>query len=126
MEDKTFELLTKMYSEFSHRFEEVKSDILNVKSDIQNVKSDIQNVKSDIRNVKSDIRNVKSDVQTISNQVVKLENDLKPKIEFALEGYQAVSERLTRLEEKIDILTLKVENHDVQIAILKNRKKATK
>lgn len=73
MEDKSFELLTKMYSEFSEfrketnqRFDEVKSDI-----------------------------------QKISYQVVKLENDLKPKIEIALEGYQAVSEKLTTLEDKI-------------------------
>lgn len=91
MEDKSFELLTKMYSEFSQKFEEVKSDI-----------------------------------QKISNQVVKLENDLKPKAEIALEGYQAVTEKLTILENKIDNLTSKVESQDVQITVLKGSKKAAK
>ncbi|HCW03167.1 MAG TPA: hypothetical protein DGK91_00690 [Clostridium sp.] len=98
MEDKSFELLTKMYSEFSEfrketnqRFDEVKSDI-----------------------------------QKISYQVVKLENDLKPKIEIALEGYQAVSEKLTTLEDKIDNLSAKVESQDVQITVLKGSKKAAK
>lgn len=91
MEEKTFDLLTKMYSEFSRKFEEVKSD-----------------------------------VQKVSNQVVKLENDLKPKVEVALEGYQAVSEKLATLEDKIDNLTLKVESQDVQITVLKGSKKAAK
>lgn len=98
VEDKSFELLTKMYSEFSEfrketnqRFDEVKSDI-----------------------------------QKISYHVVKLENDLKPKIEIALEGYQAVSEKLTTLEDKIDNLPAKVENQDVQITVLKGSKKAAK
>ena len=98
MEDKSFELLTKMYSEFSEfrketnqRFDEVKSDI-----------------------------------QKISYHVVKLENDLKPKIEIALEGYQAVSEKLTTLEDKIDNLSAKVESQDVQITVLKGSKKAAK
>jgi len=98
MEDKSFELLTKMYSEFSEfrketnqRFDEVKSDI-----------------------------------HKISYQVVKFENDLKPKIEIALEGYQAVSEKLTTLENKIDNLSAKVESQDVQITVLKGSKKAAK
>lgn len=89
MEDKAFELLTKMYGKFSQKFEEVKSDI-----------------------------------HKISNQVVKLENDLKPKVEIALEGYQAVSEKLTTLEDKIDNLTAKVESQDDQITVLKGSKKA--
>jgi predicted nucleic acid-binding Zn-ribbon protein len=91
MEDKTFELLTKMYSEYSTQFEEVKSEM-----------------------------------QKISNQVVKLENDLKSKAEIALEGYQAVSGKLTTLENKIDNLTSKVESQEVQITVLKGGKKAVK
>ncbi|MDI9513576.1 MAG: hypothetical protein GX384_08755 [Clostridiaceae bacterium] len=51
---------------------------------------------------------------------------LKPKVEFALEGYQVVSEKLTTLEEKIDNLTVKVDSHDVQIAVLKGSKTVAK
>lgn len=91
MEDKSFELLTKMYDDFSQKFDEVKTDI-----------------------------------QKISNQVVKLENDLKPKVELSLEGYQSVSEKLTTLEGKIDNLTSKVESQDVQITVLKGGKQATR
>ncbi len=91
MEDKSFEFLTKMYDDFSQKFDEVKTDI-----------------------------------QKISNQVVKLENDLKPKVELSLEGYQSVSEKLTTLEGKIDNLTSKVESQDVQITVLKGGKQATR
>ncbi len=51
---------------------------------------------------------------------------LKPKVEFALEGYQVVSEKLTTLEEKIDNLTVKVDSNDVQIAVLKGSKTVAK
>lgn len=87
MEDKTFELLTKMYRELTDFRSEVKSDI-----------------------------------QKVSNQVVKLENDLKPKVELALEGYHDVREILTRVEGKLDDLAEKFEYHDIEIAALKSEK----
>jgi conjugal transfer/entry exclusion protein len=98
MEDKAFELLTKMYGEFSEFRKEANRKFEDVKSDIQKV----------------------------SNQVVILENELKPKVEIALEGYQAVSEKLTTLENKIDNLSAKVESQDAQITVLKGSKKAVK
>ena len=58
--------------------------------------------------------------------IVRMENELKPKVEIALEGYQAVSGKLTVLEDKIDNLTSKVESQDVQITVLKGSKKAAK
>lgn len=91
MEDKSFELLTQMYKEFSEFRKETNNRFDEVKSDIQKV----------------------------SNHVVKLENDLKPKIELALEGYHDVSEKLTVLGDKIDNLTIKIDSQDLQIAVLK-------
>jgi len=35
MEDKTFELLEKMYSNFSEKFERIESDISDIKTDIK-------------------------------------------------------------------------------------------
>ena len=90
MEDKTFELIEKMYNEFNQRFDKVESGI-----------------------------------QKVGNQIAKLElvveNEIKPDIKLALEGYHDVREILTRVEGKLDDLAEKVEYHDVEIAALKGR-----
>ena len=39
MEDKTFELLTKMYSEFSSRFDGVENDIKGLKNDVVRIEN---------------------------------------------------------------------------------------
>ena len=91
MEDKSFDLLTKMYSEITERLNQIDQK-LDKKSD------------------KTDI--------------VRIENDLKPKVELALEGYQAVSEKITTLEGKIDNLTSKIVSQDVQITILTGGKQS--
>ncbi|MDD4296929.1 MAG: hypothetical protein PHC69_08220 [Ruminiclostridium sp.] len=70
---------------------------------------------------------LKNEIRTVGNQVAKveliIENDVKPDIKIALERYQAVSEKLTTLEQKIDNLTAKVENHDIEIAEIKGGKR---
>ncbi|HYE84613.1 MAG TPA: hypothetical protein VEG39_20930 [Clostridia bacterium] len=89
MEDKIFELLTKMYSEMTEQFKEINNKLDN---------------KAD----KSDI--------------VRMENDLKPKVDAALEGYKVVYEKLTTLEEKVDIINSRVEKQDVEIRVIKGVK----
>lgn len=87
MEDKTFELIEKMYSEFQE--------------------------------IKIDINDLKSEVRTVGNQVTKIENDLKPKVETALEGYQAVYEKLQEHDQKFDQLSDKIEKQDLEIRVIK-------
>lgn len=64
MEDKSFELLTQMYKEFSEFRKETNNRFDEVKSDIQKV----------------------------SNQVVKLENNYGKKLDALMDGYQQLSE----------------------------------
>jgi hypothetical protein len=44
---------------------------------------------------------LQSEVKTIGNQIVKLENDLKPKIEAALDGYKQNTDILERIEKEV-------------------------
>lgn len=70
--------------------------------------------------------NRKLDLKADKTDIVRLENDLKPKTELALEGYHDVSEKLTRIEDKLDNLAAKVESQDVQITVLKGGKQAAR
>jgi predicted S18 family serine protease len=42
MEDKTFELLTKMYNDFNQKFEEVKSDIKKISNQVIKLENDLE------------------------------------------------------------------------------------
>ncbi|WP_427338088.1 hypothetical protein [Caloranaerobacter sp. DY30410] len=91
MDDKTFELLEKMYVE-----------ILEIKQDVKsNAKAIAQNAKAIAR------------VESI------IENQIEKKIDALFDGYKQNSERIIRLEEKVDKLIDKVERQEVEIKVIK-------
>ena len=83
MEDRTFELLTKMYGEFS----EFKVDFKDMKNDI-----------------------------------IRIENKLDSNCKALFDGYKQIYERLEIVENKIDILTLRVDKQEVEIKVIKGGK----
>ena len=87
MGGKTFELIEKMYSDLTKRFDKMDNKI-----------------------------------DTMSNQFTLFENDLKPKVETALEGYKVVYEKLNTLERKVDNINSKVEKQEVEIRVIKGCK----
>lgn len=98
MENKTFELLTKMYGEFSEFRKETSRKFEEVKFDIQNV----------------------------SNQVVKLEIGHGHKLDALFDGYKQLAEGQEEIKSQVTALASKVESQDVQITVLKGSKKASK
>lgn len=101
MEEKIYELMTKMYSEMQNGFTEVNKKLGVLETDVSGQK----------------------EVQTsLVKQVAKIENDLKPKIEAALDGYKVVYEKLEVLENKVDKLAETVESHDVKIEVIRKVK----
>jgi tetrahydromethanopterin S-methyltransferase subunit G len=98
VEDKMFELISKMYSEVKQGFAEVNSEM------------------------KQGLAEVNEKIEVLSKQVVNLENDLKPKVETALDGYKTVYEKLATLENKVDIISSKVDKQEVEIRVIKGVK----
>jgi len=91
MEDKMFELMTKMYSEFSE-FRKETNDKFN---------------------------SLESDVKGLSNNVVRIENNLGKKIDAALDGYHQVYEKLQEHDQRFDDLENKLQKQDVEIRVIK-------
>ncbi len=60
--------------------------------------------------------------EKLENQMILLENDLKPKVEAALDGYNLLNERFDRIERKYDALAVIVQGHDLEIKKLKRAK----
>ncbi|QIB27479.1 hypothetical protein [Caloranaerobacter azorensis] len=98
MDDKTFELLEKMYVEILEIKQDVKS---NAKAIEQNAHAIAQNAKAIAR------------VESI------IENQIERKIDALFDGYKQNSERITRLEEKVDRLIDRVERQEVEIKVIK-------
>lgn len=68
---------------------------------------------------KLDEVNKKLDQKADKNDIVRLENELKPKVELALEGYQQVYEKLQEHDTRFDSLDSKVQKQDVEIRVIK-------
>ena len=109
VEDKTFELIEKMYSDINKRFD---------------------NLEDDIRHVKNDIQHVKKEILHVGNQVTNLEDNHGKKLDALFDGYKQTYEKLQEhdkrfddVESKLDNLSLKVICHDSKLEVLEGGRK---
>ncbi len=68
------------------------------------------------------------EVQGVKDEVKKtniiIEQEMRPDIKLALQGYHDINEKLTTIEEKITILSDKVDRHDIKIQVIEGGKRA--
>ncbi len=76
MEDKTFELLTRMYSEMTEKFSEINKQFEEV--------------------------NRKLDEKADKNDIIRLENEINPKVQALFDGYKQNTDILERIENKVN------------------------
>jgi predicted RNase H-like nuclease (RuvC/YqgF family) len=69
----------------------------------------------------TDMGEVKTRLGKIESSI---ENDIKPDIKLALQGYHDTNEKLTSIEEKLDNLSDKVDRHDIKIQVIEGGKRA--
>jgi len=101
MEDKAFELITKMYSEFS----EFRKDMHEFKKEMYEFKQDMYEFKKETK-----------------NDIIRLENKLDSTSKALFDGYRQTVERLNALEQKVDAISAKVEKQDIEIKVIKGAK----
>lgn len=98
LEEKIYELITKLYNEMQNGFTNVRGDITDIKGDITDIKGDISDLK------KGQIR---------------LEHEFKEAKTALFDGYKQTCDRLDSLEHKVDKLAVTVESHDVKIEVIR-------
>jgi len=79
-EEKTFELMTKMYSEMQKGFKEVNNKIDKVENRLENVENRLENVEK---------------------TVVSIEHNHGQKLGALFDGYENNSEKLDRIESEV-------------------------
>lgn len=89
MEDKTFELMTRMYAEFSEFRKEITEKVDN------NTNAVIE---------------LERKVDQNTNSIINLENKIDTNPKALYDGYKLTYEKLSVLENKVDDISVKVEN----------------
>ena len=72
--DKTFELMTKMYAEMTSKMDKMYTDLKDGQNELKN---------------------------EIKKTNAIIEHDVKPKVEALFDGYKQNSEQLTRIEQEV-------------------------
>ncbi len=119
MEDKTFELLEKMYVEFSEFRKET-----NVRFD--NVENRLGNVENRLGNVENRLGNVENRLDSVEGHITRIENDHGKKLDALFDGYMQLAEGQQEIKLQLNELFSRVEKHDTQITLLKGNAKAVK
>lgn len=133
MADDTFELLTRMYADFTSQFKELHGSVasldsrmISVEGRMASMEGKMSSVESRLSTVESKITTIEGDVASLRNEVgklaLKVENDVCRKIDLLFETRSEVNYRLDSIENKIDILTTKVDRHDIEIKVIKAAK----
>lgn len=98
MDDKTFELLTRMYNEF-----------VSFKSDMNEFRQETN-----------------KRLDAVDGHIIRIENEHGHKLDALFDGYKQLTEGQEEIKLQLTELSSKVERQDVQITVLKGSKKSAK
>ncbi|MEN3002771.1 hypothetical protein [Dehalobacterium formicoaceticum] len=123
-DEKILSLIEKMYIEFSGRFEKIDERFEKIDERFEKIDEKFGKIDERFEKIddKFDELNNKLDQKANKNDIVRLENELKPKIEALFDGYKQNSDKLDSIITRLNIIEEKVENHDIHIAVLNKRK----
>ncbi len=102
MEDKTYQLLEKMYSEVTGRL-----DLLEKGQ----------------KELTEDQHEMRSDIKKLSNSVVIIKNKLDNYTKTLFDGYIQHEKRLDRAEESLDLVIEKSDRHEVRLKVIEAGRK---
>ncbi|HOJ10538.1 MAG TPA: hypothetical protein PK733_08090 [Clostridiales bacterium] len=119
MEDKTFELMTKLYSEVTSQMETMNTRL----ADMDTKLADMDTRLSDMDTRLSDMDR-KLDTKADKHDIIRLENKMHNDISALYDGYKQTYEKIEILEKKVDGISDKVEKQEVEIKVIKGGKQA--
>ena len=104
-EDRLFQMITKIYGEMQEGFQKVDKRLDSMDSRLDNVDSRLNNVDSRLDSVDSRLDSMDSRLNNVEKEIrktnIKIENDIKPKIDALFDGYKQNTESLARIEEEV-------------------------
>ena len=130
MGENVYELVTKMYNEFTAKLEVIntkldgkadKEDITRIEENIIHIEDDIIGIKGKITGMEDKITGMEDNITSIKKDIIRLENKFDAHSKVLFDGYKQTYERLVLIEKKVDGISEKVEKQEVEIKVLKSR-----
>lgn len=109
MDDKTFDLLEKMYTEITKRFDTVDSRLDSMDADIKELKAGQAKIEIKLEH------EIKNSLMSLHEVVADHTLQLKEH-----------SERLTSIENKVDYISMSVTSHDKRLKVVESSRKKAK
>lgn len=114
MSDKVYELIEKMYAEFTDRLNGIDSKFDGIEKKFDGIDK-----KFDVIDHRFDT--LEREIRQNGSQILRLENQFHDKIGILFDAHKSTNERLDRLETKVDDIAKMSEMHEVQIRGIKDR-----
>lgn len=99
MEDKTFDLLTKMYSEVTNKIDNLHNEMNEFRTETND---------------------------RLTKLEMCIENEIKPDIKASLEGYNLVYKKLREHDLRLDSIDNKLDRQEIELTVIKGGKKFAK
>ncbi len=106
MDDKTFELLTKMYSDFSKKFDKIDSELVGLNSRMQKLETSQKKIETTLEN------DIRSSLQALHEREAINSDKLDEH-----------SKQLDALNSKFDYLSLTVNSQDKRLELVESSKR---
>ncbi len=130
MEDKSFELMTKMYNEMQSQFKDVRNDIKGIRTEVKDMQTgmkDMQTEMTDMRTEMTDMRTEMTDMRAemeegfdkVYQEMLRMEQKYDSQIDALFDGYKQNTEAITELRKDVQVLSQKVETHEVKLKIVR-------
>ncbi|WP_202709643.1 hypothetical protein [Sporosalibacterium faouarense] len=119
MEDKTFDLLEKIYLELQGTRKELKSEIQQnrekietntkeIKENRKAIEANTEAIKENRKAIKANAEGIKANGQSIKRLEIKIEEEISDKIRGLYDSKEVTNDRLNNIENKIDKLQIDV------------------
>lgn len=141
MEDKTFELLTKMHSELTGKLSEMDERFTGKLSEVderfagslgeltgrldkmdERFTGSLGELTGRLDGIDNKITEMGKDIKGLKNDVIRLENKLDTNSKALFDGYHQTYNKLVEVEDKLDGISDKVDRQEVEIKVIKGGK----
>ena len=111
MEDRTFELIEKLYSEFTEFKKETKEGMNDLNNKFEGLDNKFEGLDNKVQGLDNKVQGLNNEVQGLNNEVqglkkivLRIEHDHGHKLDALFDGYRLIYEKLDNHEGRIQVL----------------------
>ena len=96
-----FELMTKMYSDFTTRMDRLETKIEHIDNKVDSLETKVDNLETKVDNLETKVDNLETKVKHIDNKVTIIEQEHGKKLTALFDGYTQNAQKLDNIQEEV-------------------------